>query len=182
MIRRFQAGDESAVHDLLQLHAGWIHRLKQRLGGNLADDDVESSIYIGCWLAARDFDLSSGHAFNTYLTWKIRGAISEARRRVGSVSREKLVRPDAKGRTIFEEQPSREEDAATQLDRAQVVHRVQRAIDRLPDRLAGVLRQRMAGVMARTIAQELGVTHQRVQQLERQARNRLRYLLRDLAA
>ena len=59
---------------------------------------------------------------------------------------------------------------------------INKAVDALGERNASILRLRFSGMTQRAVASEIGISHSRVDQLERKAMGKLRRVLLDLLA
>jgi RNA polymerase primary sigma factor len=127
--------------------------------------------------AVERFDYSRGHKFSTYATWAIRNQFArdfrgEARRRTQSLlgHDEDLVDPRADDLERSDVEGRRHEACA-------------RLVDRLDDRERRIIVGRfgIGGAPVRTLKQigaELGITRERVRQLEARAQDKLRRLAR----
>lgn len=78
-------GDESARQELLHEHLGLVHHLARQISrGHLDDielDELLSAGALGLTSAVDTFDAARGHAFSTFATPRIRGAILDELRR-----------------------------------------------------------------------------------------------------
>lgn len=76
---------------LVHANLGLVHFLARRLHGTLADeaelDELVSAGLSGLLRAAENFDDSRGHAFSTFATARIRGAMLDELRRLDPLSR-----------------------------------------------------------------------------------------------
>ncbi len=78
--KRYRSRDDSeARQQLLDQHLGLVHyvarRMSARVGSTVELDDLVSSGAFGLVLALESFDPDRGHAFSTYATQRIHGAI-----------------------------------------------------------------------------------------------------------
>lgn len=84
-------GDESARQELLHEHLGLVHHLARQISrGHLDDielDELLSAGALGLTSAVDTFDAARGHAFSTFATPRIRGAILDELRRQDHVPR-----------------------------------------------------------------------------------------------
>ncbi|MHB1297437.1 MAG: sigma-70 family RNA polymerase sigma factor [Gemmatimonadaceae bacterium] len=88
---RAGSGDESARQELLRDHLGLVHHLARQISrGHLGDielDELLSAGALGLTDAVDAFDAARGHAFSTFATPRIRGAILDELRRQDHVPR-----------------------------------------------------------------------------------------------
>ena len=126
--------------------------------------------------AVDGFDFARGNKFSTYATWAIRNHLSRAMRR----------EEQARGRLALGPTPSAPEAADTRTD-AGAEQRAQERRERVVARLLGHLDERerrvivgrfgIGGVSEETLRQlgaELGISKERVRQIESSARGKLR--------
>lgn len=157
----------------------------------LLDDDERKSIAIdGLIEAVMLFRPCLGYSFSTYASVSIRRTLMRAslRDRVISVCPHGPDRFAAQtavalairsiddlgrdGRTW--EPPMAEEPIGEELDRAVELRRLLDEIKALPDRHRRVIRGRLDGRTLQSIGDEIGLTKERVRQVEREARRMLR--------
>lgn len=81
LIRRYQAGDRSAGGELLQLHAGLLHKFVKRWGRSLDRDDALQEARMGLLKAAKEYDFSKGTHFSTVVGWWVLDAVIGYQRR-----------------------------------------------------------------------------------------------------
>lgn len=134
-------------------------------------EDAYSAALVGVMKAVQTFDPARGCKFNTLVVWKIRGAIRDEAVKVGR--RMRRERPTALKADItldtFEDWVRAIPDNAERLPVA---------ISRLTDRQRQVIHLRyFEGMKGPEISEALGISKQRVGQLEQTAIERLRHEL-----
>ena len=157
--------------------SGWSSRSPRRYawrGGELAERISDGNLAL---LRAVDgFDIARGNKFSTYATWAIRNHLSRAMR----------LEEQARGRLALGPTPSTPEAADTRTD-AGAEQRAQERRERVVAHLLGHLDERerrvivgrfgIGGVSEETLRQlgaELGISKERVRQIESSARGKLR--------
>lgn len=94
LIKRSQAGDESATAELMKLNAGLVQSIALKCSGRGVDlEDLIQIGNIGMLKAIRSFDLSRGCVFSTYAVPLIFGEIRRFLRDDGLI---KICRPQKK--------------------------------------------------------------------------------------
>lgn len=170
LVRRYQAGDESARDELITRNAGLVATIAGLRGGN-ADfqEDLRQEGVFGLMKAVERFDPSRGVTFSTYASYWIRQAI-----KAYLLDRSKLVREprylaakwarghryaelakrtrrpvesldvtgEGGGPTRLELLPSREADPCESVDDADAIGRALRLVDGLLDVDRDVIRSR----------------------------------------
>jgi len=150
-------------------------------------DDLAQEACIGVMEAARRFDPSRGIAFGTYVGWWIRSKLSGFMRR-------RRLRLKIDGATSFDDpdgppEPADPASALRPLDILIADEAAESDADLLQSALAGlsprertVLLRRAGGETLREIGTDLGVSKERVRQIETAALARAREAARDRAA
>ena len=169
--RSMRKGDVDAKHRLLISVVPWVMRIAHKYASN--PDEREELIAAGnlhMVAALAAFDPRKGRL--TTFTYR---CLSRLYYRLYEQRQLRHCQPLGKSEHVGLE--AHEVDLAEQLDRAHCVARVRRALRTLPPRDRDVVKRRMAGETFREIAAALGVSKQRIQQLETRAHSRLRELL-----
>lgn len=173
---------------LIEAHAWLAHSIAARASSRRATrDELLSAAWEGLVVAARYYDPDKGHKFSTYATYWVRNSV----RREATAG---LIRGDD-GREFRSEECRRLASRANRIgsihgcdvesppddggdpgwaDRASAEDAIEAAIGRLPDRLRTVMSRLRCGDHRREIGDGLGVTKQRVRQLEQRAIELLR--------
>ena len=102
--QRYRAdGDVDARAELLSQHLGLVHhtarQIAQRVGDAVAYDDLVGAGTLGLVQALESFDPARGFAFATFATQRIRGAVLDELRAIGSAPAAR-ERPDADQATL----------------------------------------------------------------------------------
>ncbi len=141
----------------------------------LDDDDARQVASLGLLRAAELYDPASGYKFTTYAGYWIRQFLMRAGRYAPVVRcKAKKGRPP----TCFRLDPDRHDPVAPEGPCPSEVDEVCDALRFLGPRLRHVIELRfLEGWTLEEIGQELGVTRERVRQLERQALDKLRRAL-----
>jgi len=149
LVRRFQAGEESAFDLLVEEHRQEVYRLAHRLLGNHADaDDLAQEAFLRVYRSLRRFRGES--AFRTYLTRIVLNLAADRRR--ARRARRQVSMDEVPER----EHPGATEPAETGLIREEVLRR---AVGRLPPRQRETLILRVFQEMKfREIAKVMGCT------------------------
>lgn len=176
LLRRVQAGDRCAGEELLERHKGLVLRIVrgQRPLIGLDRDDFLGIGMAALWQAALGFDPSREAAFATFATVIVRRAIAKAkmqerRSRCGRgelLSLDEAAYDDEEGDLLVDTLV----DPAVNVEREVVTRELVRG---LLDRERDIVRRRVEGESYRAIGAALGVSAQRVVQIEERARRRL---------
>ena len=207
LARRRDAGDGEALDRLIVANLRWAVRVATRHrhvhGGD--QDDLEQAAIGGLMRAARKFDPDRGVRFSTYATWWIRQALArhagEARlihvpenpqaRASEEAARARAIasidEPNEHGSTPSELLADRGEAPEEAMRREEAAGVLAAAVRRLGPRDAEVLRRRygLQGGEPETLKEvgdRLGLTRERVRQIEKRARERLARLLAPAVA
>jgi RNA polymerase sigma factor (sigma-70 family) len=158
--------DEAALARLAESQLGLARSIARRFG---ADEDGVQEAQLGVLLAARRFNPDLGYRFSTYASHWIRSCIAryQARAQHAEIPVEDVE-------DVAE--PAQEDDLFTRTIRRL---KVETALGRLAPRLQSVINGRLSGVPHEVIGQHLGVTRERVYQLEALAVRELRALIAD---
>src|SRR5918998_877328 len=199
--KRARAGDKRAHQRLIEKNLKLVVSVVKRFRGcGLPFEDLIQEGNIGLMKAVEKFDPERGFRFSTYATWWIMQAVQRAvsdkgpAERLGWAREEArlamLALPDATsldrpvsaegdtlelGKLVADERASRvAEEVVEEAEKAMLSE----ALARLPERLRHVLVRRygLDGEPAtlRKLAEELGISHERARQLQRDAERRLR--------
>jgi RNA polymerase sigma factor (sigma-70 family) len=160
-----QQGCADCLDHLVRKNEALIAWFLQRVArGPLTYEEARQAGRIGLWKALRGFDPTRGFTFSTYAVVAIRRHIQR------EAQRQKRF-----GRSLPEVPLASPVDLLEQAHKSILSQAVQRWVRQLSPRLADILRAYYGLGNAppqtqRMIARELGVTHQRVQQLLAEAR------------
>lgn len=207
LARRRDAGDGEALDRLIVANLRWAVELATRFrhahGGD--QDDLEQDAIGGLVTAARRYDPDRGVRFTTYATWWIRqGLFNNApaanvirlpRDPKGRASDRALKawrpasidEPSESGSSHAEMLADRGEGPGEAMQRADVVALAAGAVGRLGPRDAEVVRRRF-GLDGRPpetleeVGDRLGLTRERVRQIQKRAMDRLAKLLAPAVA
>ena len=200
-VERVYTAEERAAHRAFaEAHWPWALQVARRTyARNLDIQDRKSVAFEALMRAARAFNPNLGYSPTTYIAASVRSQIlreSRANRlihapanvlegrsrtdghraRVAAAVRTarplSLDRCDAGGLRLADIVAAPAERPVDPM-----VPSLSAAIERLPERLAWVVRGRLEGLTLREMAGELGVTHERVRQLHQQALGMLRKAL-----
>ena len=144
------------------------HRSDVRL---LGPDDAEGAGIEGLCLAAAKFDPARGVAFTTFAFILVAQAITAAARAWARRSVVSLDIPNADGETIASEIP-----APQGLDVGDAID-ARDAVATLPDRERRIIAQRNGGRTLREVGAEIGLSRERIRQIEQCALRRLKDVL-----
>lgn len=183
LLARARRNDAVAIEDLLRLHEPLVRAFVRKFRlGRLDRDDALQAGRIGLWKAILRYDPRFGTCFSTYAIWWIRVAVRRARQDtcVISIPRARQDRGLSGPEVDLIGLPWAIEDLRhggepdgqaidLKIDR----QRLRRRISRLPKRERSILRERLRGKSLRSIALVLGVSVERVRQLEKRAVGRL---------
>jgi RNA polymerase sigma factor (sigma-70 family) len=174
-----QVGGPASIEQALDRHEGLIHAVIRREGsGSLTYDEALQAGRIGLWRAILNYDPTRGTAFSTYAWVAIRRHIGRAAARTAGDSRYPLV-PHPHGLT----EPSRPglaEDLDESVEQALIHEALFTLLSQLPHRLRQVIvaRYGLDGHPPRTLRQlgaQLGLSHERIRQLQQDALAWLRH-------
>lgn len=189
LARAAKLGDKQALADLLQAHAGLLYQLARKSG--LKDiDDAYQEICISAIESLARYDPERGTRFSSYMGKKAGWTLSRLRKkagvvrvpanvfRVGVYGKEaacalKVVSIDARDNetdlTLAETLVAKPTEMRD-LDFEAKINLLFTAISILPDkRMRYIVTQRMAGDTLQSIADNIGLSQERVRQLLRQA-------------
>lgn len=194
LVARARGGDAAAVETLVAAMAHWIARLvaehfgprgrrvRDRVAAGEPLDDLLQQGVLAMLERLPSFDPARGR-LTTWLALVVVQGVSSWRHRHRSV----IVRPNfVPGPNVAAQNRAdrvaaldaarvhpRAGEPLDDLDRRQQLADLEAAIAALPPRLEAVIRARLAGTTLRALADELGVSRQRVGQLEAAARAHL---------
>jgi RNA polymerase sigma factor (sigma-70 family) len=163
--------EPASVEEAMRRHDRLVHAFIQRQGGGaISYEEALQAGRIGLWRAILGYDPSRGTAFSTYAWVAISRTIHQA------------VDQNERGRVRWSKALPLAwytPDLDEWLDQLLTYQALYTTVARLPDRLKQVIvfRYGLAGYPLRTLKQlgtELGVTYERVRQLQQDALARLR--------
>jgi RNA polymerase sigma factor (sigma-70 family) len=171
-------------------HIGWVTKLAAHWATKFNEPVQDSEYYGDAWigfLRARErFDPSRGFAFLTYATPVIISSIihgikKRKKKRLNIDGTQHIVRQFGalEQEDIRDTRRSALEEAIDSIHSHDMVKKLQLAIDQLPEMNARVIRMRLDGMMLREIADEIGVSKQRIAQIEKRGHKMLRMLLQE---
>jgi RNA polymerase sigma factor (sigma-70 family) len=193
MIARAQRGDGRALRELVTKHlpfVRWHARRVGSLGRPLEHDELVAEGVIGLVRAIQMFDPGKGTELAPIATWHIRQRMVRAARRAwglvhvpvhanapeADVSRLPGIPLDAPGAEPADLEPTPEDAYAA----AELRDRLRRLVDDLDERSAHVMIRRLDFATLDVIGAELGLTRERVRQIERDAVGQMRrWVARD---
>ena len=171
LIADWKNGDEKAFDVLWNKNIGLRNKARHESFRHTPFDDAMSHISIAFWKAARKFDHSRGLLFSTlfmhYAKFQARTEWhrKKAVRRGGSVSHISIDIHD-KDLDGWKQFTKHEESAIDKEKRAEDVREAERRMERLPSRFRQVARMRFDGLSLQEIGFVLGITRERVRQVE----------------
>lgn len=172
---------EELVNGNLRVVGFVLNRYFGKYRGHIRDE-LHSEGLLALDRAARTFDPARGFAFSTYATFCIKNSVL---RLAANLARENSRRPhslDALGLDPIDPRPSRDAERDAREARADALRD---ALSRLAPRRAEVVRARLAGETLEEIGARMGVTKERVRQIEAGAMGSLgrdRELAREVCA
>lgn len=193
-----QAGDQAAITEILHKNRGLVHRMAYRYAR--PENDLEELVQvgqIGMLRAIELFDVNRGFQFSTYATCWLRQAIGRfvcSSDRVIHVPAAKAFKTqipvasldalmDDGSQSFGDGMEGEPVDMDADMNRQDQGQLIDWALGRMPLRLARIIRLRH-GIgggtpkSLRRIAHIMGISAERVRQLERRAFKRLRLILR----
>jgi RNA polymerase sigma factor (sigma-70 family) len=185
---RYLAGDDAAGHDLLNSVAPWVLTIVGRHCPGRDAEELFQAANMHLWERLRDFNPDRAQ-LSTWAFWRTRAALARAQQRE---DRHEYARVTAKaGRTARLDQndedgvpfrdriaDDREPDPADEAGRRDDADHVRDVLKQILPSRAAVVSERIEGAKLHEVAARLGVTRQRVQQLDDAGRRefRLRWL------
>lgn len=201
LIVRAQAGDKTAVGDLLRAHEGYIRKVAAKSAKGDPDkfDDCFQEANIAAMEALAGFDVSLNLRFLTYATKKIGWGLQEHHAsdqliatprswNYAKGSNEMRERADAARRLVAIDAPAGDRDAgiagllpapeeSDHAEHHESLNRLNSAIASLNERYQTIIKRRMMGETLESIAQFLGCTKEWIRQNELKAMLELREFL-----
>jgi len=202
LLARAHAGDLAARNDLVQSQLRWVVRVATRYKGcGVPMEDLIQAGNMGLLRAVDRFDLRQPVRLSTYATWWIRNFLHRAIRtrhligipgyqqehrrphRYGDAAY-RASKPAVLDEQVAEGLASGDADPAEEASQRELLAQLPSRLARLDPRHAEVLRRRSRGDKLHEIAATLGVSKERVRQIEAFALGQLReeYGLSPLAA
>lgn len=183
-----QQGDIDARNQLVASAMPWLYNRCQDITGNTTTPDEFQQVVLEVIGAMKDFDARKG-AITTWVTKRVKWVIKRLRRWNSSIVKRpqnppaKHVEADAnaaKSVSLDMLVPAAVEDALPKClppdyDGSEELAWLLREIDYLPERLGAVIRGRLAGETLKELGKVLGVTRERIRQMEDEAIDALRY-------
>jgi RNA polymerase sigma factor (sigma-70 family) len=173
---RFRTEEPVSVEEAMRRHDGLVHAFIRRQGGGaISYEDALQAGRIGLWRSILGYDPTRGTAFSTYAWVAIGRTIHQA------VDQEAKGRPGwSKALPLAWYCPDLDE----WVDQHLIKEALYTTVARLPDRLKRVIvfRYGLAGYPLRTLKQlgtELGITYERVRQLQQDGLAWLRHPARS---
>ena len=176
LVRRVQADDDrDALGELVHRHTGLALSAVRRHGAGLGRDDAEQEAMLAVVQAARTYDPKRGTQFSTWVYNCVFAGLAKAKK-----SEHKHRKQRVKGGVdVVDALPDAK--AVDPLSAAIINERNTRLaalLADLPERDLRILwRRRALGWTCTEVARAEGVTKQRVEQIERRAKDRLRELI-----
>lgn len=197
LVQRATAGDATAVHALFEAHFALVVRdARAFLGRGIPLEDLVAEGCLGVLEALSRFDAARGCRFMTYASWWVRRRLGDAvlHNRVVTVPRRRLRQPNPPPREVSLSEPIaagshlrvedllvKESEADLATAGAERAAAIRSALAGLTARQRQVLERRYGlGGEAQTlqaVAADLGITKERVRQVEQRALERLRLTL-----
>ena len=170
-LSRTPTGELASIEQSLCRHEGLIHAVIRREGkGSLTYEEALHAGRIGLWRAILGYDPGRGTAFSTYAWVAIRRHIHRAVRQADSDP----------GWLLVPHPPRQAPDLDEIVERALIHDALFALLSQLPNRLRQVIRTRygLDGRPPRSLRQvgaQLGLSHERIRQLEQEALAWLRH-------
>ncbi|MCK6528759.1 sigma-70 family RNA polymerase sigma factor [Myxococcota bacterium] len=178
LARRYQAGDREAGDRLVQANLRGAFLVARRYAWSGIDlDDLVQVAALGLLDAIPRFNPARGMRLLTYATWHMRGKLHRAMARGASLDAGDRAWRHA---TLPDEEGDPEDALLAEEGNRAARHDVAAALNGLPPRERRVLEGLYLAdppLRRADLAAELGVSRQRVQQLDHRARGRLRRAL-----
>ena len=194
----------AAERDAVEANRGLIRVIAATMRGvDVSSDDVFQAGVDGLMRAAQKYDPSMGFAFSTYAAGWIKQAIARHAwddrmvrsphylgGKAGERHRYHRFEVATRGHVSASEMwgdgtlahPSRHSPPTAEIEARETKAEVRRAVARLAGREAEIVRRRMAGETLRAVGKAMGLTPERVRQIEAEAHGRLRTMLADRVA
>jgi len=165
------------------------HFAKRFTASKMEFDDLLQEAYLGLIDAADKFDPKRGIKFSTYARWHILKRAMQAIHNTNEIVRTPRRRPShicVRLKPEHEESLTYEDpDVGAQIDEDEMVEAVRAQIKHLPSREGIVIRLRYGinteAMTLRDVGRILGVTPERVRQIQNDAEEKLRALLAESA-
>lgn len=190
LIKLAQMGDRKAENQLCKMHTGFIKLVasKYHIAG-LDYDDIVQLCYDGLCKAIKDYDLNSGIKLISYSIYKIRGIVS---RQAGELNRVKRTATICSLDAGFETVHEGDDVGFSLINLLQANHEFysddsftmfEKCIELadIPELKKKVMRELFKNIKHelgfgfRDVAQKVGLTHQRVQQILKEMRNNVQF-------
>jgi RNA polymerase sigma-32 factor len=192
-----QAGSSDALMRLVEAHMPLVRTFVRRYyRDGLSGDDLAAEGRLGLLVAAQRFDPGRGVRFGRYAAWWVRAMVRRhalRNRRIvappvtkqGAMNtRDAPVATDGGLYDLADVSPTPEELLEAAQRRVLVEDNVRRALCALPERERSIVCKRLLGddkVTLETLGRDIGVSRERVRQLEARAKGQLRRALEGVA-
>lgn len=191
LVRRYQAGDESALTELIRKNRGAIHRIASRYYPveDARHDDYFQEATIGMMNSAKPgaFDPNVGVKFITY-AWRsmtqhahrlyIRDDVVKGPQKTPSKIRCTSLAIRIGGDDLDYDCPSESEAAIDAIIRKESAEKLNRVVEKLDRRGRDIITRRMQGETLESIGESMGITKERVRQVEADVRDEIIIRLR----
>jgi RNA polymerase sigma factor (sigma-70 family) len=196
LIVKARAGDRQAAADLLEAHEGFLYQEARKMRGIEREDAVQEA-KLAAFEAIRDFDVSRNLRFLTFASRKVVWTLKRVRDDGGTIRipqycnyqrnpKDYQQKADRARRLASLDKPQTEDgrglreilvdafDLFADLDSREKIEWVNRAMQRLDDKERAVIRGRMDGQILEEIGQRMGLTRERIRQIEAKAHHKIR--------
>lgn len=196
LIRRAQAGDESAAEELLECHVAYVHYLSRKWWHKVREyfeyEDCFQEALAGSLRAVLKFDVERGVKFTTYMTWWAKQALGRMRESATVVHQPVHVKGFTRVTSldmhvgdfnvtlkdlIVDHKADSDKDSLAAGSEAKKF--LEPLLKRLLPRHRRILELRYSGHTLEEVGRELQITRERVRQLETKALNKLVQIARE---
>ncbi|HZO15832.1 MAG TPA: sigma-70 family RNA polymerase sigma factor [Polyangiaceae bacterium] len=197
LVQRMIAGSSEALMHLIDAHMPLVRTFVRRYyRDGLSGDDLAAEGRLGLLVAAQRFDPHRGVRFGRYAAWWVRAMVRRhalrnrrivappAARQAAMNTRDAPVATDGGLYDLADMTPSPEELLEAAERRLILESNVRRAMGKLPDRERAIVSRRLLEddkVTLESLGRDIGVSRERVRQLEERAKGQLRRALEGVA-